>query len=246
MSLLLHLIKKIMTPQIQNIDDWIADIELSGLTAEKQQIEIKNVTDVWKFTEIRKLDMISPDRLLVKNSAGIREVVNVQCVDFISDKDIARQMLNEIEEELSDNPKYIGRYHIDFYESKINFNQSSLLKVKHEIIAAIKGELITYNYVSKIVKMPSESLMLHANNFKILECNIENIKKLLKKALLDLSEPRWLIIVLSSFDNNCNYFYFNQTVFTDTFEHGFNKVFLFDFYKSEIVELGSKVLQEKV
>lgn len=246
MSLLLHLIKKIMTPQIQNIDDWIADIELSGLTAEKQQIEIKNVTDVWKFTEIKKLDMISPDRLLVKNSAGIREVVNVQCVDFISDKDIARQMLNEIEVELTGNSKYIGRYHVDFYDSKLNFSYSGLQKVKHEIIAAIKGELITYNYVSKIVKMPSDSLRIHVNNFKVLECNIENIKKHLKKTLLDFSEPRWLIIVLSSFDNNCNHFYFNEAIFTDPFEHGFNKVFLFDFYKSEIVELGSKVLQEKV
>lgn len=235
-----------MTPQIQNIDDWIADIELSGLTVEKQQIEIKNVTDVWKFTEIRKLDMISPDRLLVKNNAGIREVINVQCVDFTSDKDVARLMLNEIEVELADQPKYIGRYHIDFYGSKVNFNPSSLQKVKQEIIAAIKGELITYNYVSKIVKMPSDTLMLHANNFKIVECNIENIRKLLRKTLLDLSEPRWLIVVLSSFDNNCNYFYFDEAIFTDTFEHGFNKVFLFDFYKSEIVELGSKVLQENV
>ncbi|RWX03462.1 hypothetical protein [Flavobacterium cerinum] len=235
-----------MTPQIQNIDDWIADIELSGLTAEKQQIEIKNVTDVWKFTEIRKLDMISPDRLLIKNNAGIREVVNVQCVDFISDKDIARQMLNEIEVELADNTKYIGRYHIDFYDSKINFNHTRLQKVKHEIIAAIKGELITYNYVSKIVKMPSESLIVHANNFKVVECTIESIKKHLKKTLLDFSEPRWLIMVLSSFDNNCDYFYFNETIFADTFEHGFNKVFLFDFYKSEIIEVGSKILHEKV
>lgn len=235
-----------MTPQIQNIDDWIADIELSGLTVEKQQIEIKNVTDVWKFTEIRKLDMISPDRLLIKNNSGIREVVNVQCVDFASDKDVARLMLNEIEVELADQPKYTGRYHVDFYDCKINFNRSSLQKVKQEIIAAIKGELIAYNYVSKIVKMPSDTLMLHANNFKIIECNIENIRKLLRKTLLDLSEPRWLIVVLSSFDNNCNYFYFDEVIFSDTFEHGFNKVFLFDFYKSEIVELGSKVLQEKV
>lgn len=235
-----------MTPQIQNIDDWIADIELSGLSAEKQQIEIKNVTDVWKFTEISKLDMISPDRLLVKNNAGIREVVNVQCVDFISDKDIARQMLNEIEVELADHQKYIGRYHVDFYDSKINFNASSLQKVKQEIIAAIKGELITYNYVSKIVKMPSDSMALHANNFKVLECTVENIKKHLKKTLLDFSEPRWLIIVLSSFDNNCDYFYLNETIFNDTFEHGFNKVFLFDFYKSEVIELDSRVLQEKV
>lgn len=234
-----------MTTQIQNIDDWISDIELSGLTTEKQQQEIKNVTDVWKFAAIKEFEMISPDRVLVKNTTGMREVVNIQCVDFVTEVNISKKMLNEIEAELGDNPKYIGRYHIDFYDSKVNFNQFSLQAVKSEIIAAIKGELIAYSYVSKIVKMPSDCLVLYANNFKVVECNTENIKKHLKKMSLDLSEPRWLIIVLSSFDNNCDYFYLNDSLFTDTFEHSFNKVFLFDFYKSEIIALDSKVLSKQ-
>lgn len=234
---------------IQQIENWIDAIESSNISKKEQEQRITALVDLWKFASCHgnslKIGEMPNSLLQVQNE--ISETINVQCENlFINEQEnITKKIFAEIEVELNQNlQKYCGIYRLQMNKISANFNEETIQQVKQEIIAAIKGEVILYKHVLNIYKIPSAKIQITALNFTILECSQktiqEKIKKLSAKQSPFSAEKKWLIFFLNTLENQCNYFSVDQKLLKDEVVSDFEAIFLFDFYKNEVLEVKTK------
>lgn len=225
----------------------IGSIENSVSSQLKKNSRLKEFTDLWKFADSygNGLDIMRENTLLIKKEY-LPEEINVQCRDLIiqrtgNGKGILEKLLMEAVAELQlSETVYNGTYKINLRQRKTNFTVEELLHLKQEIISAIKGELILYTYIDTIDRFPSAELSLSCGQFKILECDNKQIRDTIDAVVLKRDKAinkNWLVLVLSSMENDCDYFVYEESVKSTAWQSDFDKVFIFDFYKTEIVEL---------
>lgn len=227
------------------IEEWIEAIESSNLPVKEQEKRIATLVDLWKFaschTEVLKIGD-SPNLFLnYKNEAS--EIINVQCSNLIVDADnnITKKIFSEIESELDfESKKYDGIYRFKMKKSYINFNPETIQEIKREIIAAIKGEVILYQYVLKMNRIPAEYVKIVASGFKILAPSNNQISKeitKLNRKPIATSAKKWLVFFLDVFDNKCDYFSFDKELMANNLALQFDKIFLFDYHKGQVIEV---------
>lgn len=240
---------------IQQIENWIEAIESSNLSKKEQEQRITALVDLWKFASCHNTPLKigeMPNLLLHQENESCEEI-NVQCENlYIRKQDnITKKIFAEIEDELNqDDLKYRGVYRLQMNKIAANFNNETIQEVKHEIIAAIKGEVILYKHVLSLQKMPSSKVEIIALNFTILECTQnavqEKIRDLKIKNFLFSPGKKWLVLFLNTLDNDCNYFSFSDELQQNASISDFDKLFLFDFYKGQVMEVKTKRSQVKV
>ncbi|MBL7866834.1 MAG: hypothetical protein JNM71_02320 [Flavobacterium lindanitolerans] len=231
---------------VQAIERWITAIESSKQEACAKEQQIKAIVDLWKFAYLydQGTTITQKGELQLEDSDGRVEKISVATSDlFLTPKENAiSKILSEIETEFSElGDRYRALYNVEFRNPEANFDAAEILKLKSEIISGIKGEVILYKYVERIRKLPSSEFRIVNRDFRILECSYEDIQSAIdQNYLLQSDQRQWLVIVLSAVDNNCRSFLIDETIKTAAFSSGFEKIFLFDFYTSEIIELNIK------
>jgi len=226
---------------IKKIESWIEAIESSNLSKNEQEKRINALVDLWKFSTSYDADLSFTDvpGIFAKKENGISTQVNVHCEPLYIGKenDIATSFFSEIEQFFrGEEKKYAGIYKIELNKALPNFNAQTLKAFKEEIIAAIKGEVILYQYIAKLNKFPADKVVVSNQNFTIFECNetsvLNNIAKL--ETRITATANKWLVLMLNNLEDQCNY-YAIENSFSQALETGFEKVFLFDFYKAEVI-----------
>lgn len=224
---------------IQQIEGWIEAIESSNSIAKEQEQNISDVVDFWKFatTYDSQVSIIEKGKIVIDS-----QHINIATSDFVLSKRINpfEKIISDIEEELMQfGTKYLGLYSIRFHDLNRNFQDDDLVLVKEEILSAIKGDVILYQYVHKLNKIPSSELKIFKNDLDVLQCNSEEIQNAISRTkFTKTTEKQWLVLLLDAIDHNCNSFLFESKIKETIFESGYDKVFLFDFYKSEIITLN--------
>lgn len=240
---------------IQQIENWIETIESSNLPEKDQEQMIMSLVDLWKFASCHKnpLKMGEAPNLLLHEKEGIWEQIHVQCENLYIDRNenISKKIFQEIEEELSSNvQKYGGVYRLQMNKTSLLYNEEMINEIKQEIIAAIKGEVILYKHVLSLHKTPGEKVEIIGLNFTILECTQHVIHERIKKHSYDLSllknGKKWLVFFLNTLENDCHSFSFQQELIENSFVCDFDEIYLFDFYKGEMIQLNTKKSQVKI
>ena len=227
---------------LQQIEDWIETIESSSISAKKQEQHISDVVDFWKFatTYDNHISILEKGKVLLHEN-GFDEEISITTSNLVLNqkRNPFEIIISEIEEELSKfGTKYLGIYTIRFHNLKRNFTEDDLALVKEEILAAIKGELIFYKYIFKLNKIESTELKIFKNDLGVLQCNAEDIQKQISKTKpKNDADKNWLVLVLDGIDHNCDFFLFEAKIKETVFRSNYEKVFVFDIYKSEIVQL---------
>lgn len=230
----------------QQIEDWIDTIESSNISPKKQEQHISDVVDFWKFvTTFDKHVSILEKGKILTNQNGCDEITNITTFNLIIKERINpfEAIISEVEQELMQfGTKYLGLYSIRFHNLSRNFQEEDLAWVKEEILSAIKGEIVFYKYIYKLNKIESTELKIFKNDLGVLQCNFDTIEKQVSKIKSEKTEEnQWLVLLLDGIDHNCNSFLFQNKINEASLKSNFDKVFLFDFYKAEIIELKSKV-----
>lgn len=229
---------------IQAIERWITAIESSKQEDCAKEQEIKAIVDLWKFADLydNRAIITQKGEIQLEDAEGMAEKVSVVTSDlFLTPKENAiSKILSEIEAEFSGlDVRYKGLYNVEFRNPEANFNAAEILKLKSEIISGIKGEVILFKYVERIRKMPSSEFRIVNRDLRMLECTYEDVQNIIdQNYLLQSDQKQWLVLVLSAIDNNCRSFIIDEAIKTAAFSSGFEKIFLFDFYTSEIIELN--------
>lgn len=228
---------------IKQIEDWIEAIESSDISAKKQEQHISDVVDFWKFatTYNNHISILEKGKVLLAEN-GFEEQVTITTANLILNQKINpfETIISEVEAELLNfGTKYLGLYTIRFHNRNRNFQEEDLALVKDEILAAIKGDIIFYKYIYKLNKIESTELKIFKNDLGVLKCNFDDIQKQISKANPEKNdEKQWLVLMLDAIDHNCNSFLFERKIKEALFKSDYDKVFVFDFYKSEIVAIN--------
>lgn len=233
---------------LKQIEDWIEVIESSNISYKKQEQHISDVVDFWKFattfaaTYEQDLIILEKGKVMISENTFTEEAT-ISTTNFYLNERINpfETIISEVENELLEfGTKYLGLYTIRFHNLKRNFQEQDLLLVKQELLSAIKGEIVFYKYIHKLNKIESTELKIYKNDLGVLQCNSKTIQKQISKVKFnEANGKQWLVLILDTIDHNCDSFLFENKIRQTVFKTNYEKVFLLDFYKSEIIALNS-------
>lgn len=235
---------------VEDIENWFSQIELSNSVNQSKEKKKKHLVDLWKFSSCYDDSIkVSNDDLHLFDSKDDSSLkIDVDFYDVKIDEndkeDLIKTLLREIEIELSESGnRYNAFYRVHFFEINSDFTKSFILDLKKEIICAIKGEVVLYKFISKINKIPQETIEISVSNFKVLYCNNQLIQKhidLNSNTLYNNFSQKWLVLVINASDNNCNYLTFDKTEIDTIFYSNYEQVFILDFYAGKVIKLESQ------
>ncbi len=217
------------------IELWIDVIENSDALYDKDK-QIENLINLWKFSSCYNSNAKITDEGLLNTLE--QENISVSFTDIYLDSseksNYINTLLNSIPHTLDDNPA--SAYYVELYHQKNNFNSDTFQQLEEEIVNAIQGKLIPFNHVKKIIKVSAKAGIY--TNITVKQCNREDINKAIAGTPTYKNSPvKWQVLVLDRLINNCDSFYINNDVLQQSFKTDYDKLFLFDFYKGEIIEL---------
>lgn len=228
---------------LQQIESWIDRIEDSDLNPKIKAQRVNTLIDIWRFISYynETITLKSERIICIENENGIQEEIGLSVKDLIlKPTNIISNILLETEQELSKlGSSYIGKYNVQFQKPSFNFCSEKILTLKEELFAIVKGEIICFEHINYIHKNISDKVELFNSNLKILECEKIAIQKTLNKtSIRETPEKQWLLLILDNLKNNCDTFLIDDNIKDLLFKSKFDRVFLFDFYKGQIIELG--------
>ncbi|MDR6967409.1 hypothetical protein J2X31_001420 [Flavobacterium arsenatis] len=227
---------------LEQIEDWIENIEGSDLKPRIKNQTVNNLIDIWKFITYydETISLKSENVITFENKNGIQEDISLTVKDLVlKPSNVIRNVLLETELELGKyGSNYNGKYNIQFQRFEQNFCSQKIVSLKEEILSIVKGEMISFEHIEYIHKNTSDKIEILNTNLKVVECKKNSIQKALDKASIsDTSKKQWLLLVLDHLKNNCNTFLIQDQIKDTAFTSKFDKVFLFDFYKGQFIEL---------
>lgn len=180
--------------------------------------------------------------------------IGVELRDLIRDHQAKRNegtfdsFFREIEKELTaESPDLKGIFRVKFTKDLTVFNRKIKSELKPIIIEAIlKEKQPVSNYIESIQKKPhtgihlytSEASMIGNLERKTIETAVYEKSKRLKVYETQHLDEVWLLLVLGGAKESSDYNFMEQTIFEAPFTTGFDRLFLFDFFRKEIFELG--------
>jgi hypothetical protein len=240
-------ILSIIGPHLEKIDN-------STLSEIDKQHNKKELIDLGKFLKIFDKTIIlkeaireSPDFIISTNN----KTIGIELRDIYTDIEERKtegtldKMFREIENELKDRePDKKGVYKIQFKEN-ISF-RTQKRAIKNEIIHSIRTSETPQKYVKNIDIDPGNILHLYTSEASSLgplnkEVVLDAIAK--KEAKLSIYKSSsnasdfWLLLILGGLKDSSNYSTIDNSIIVDKFQTGFDKVFIFDFFLSKIIEL---------
>lgn len=226
---------------LSQIEDWIENIEGSDLKPKVKSQTITTLIDIWKFITYydEKIILKSENTISIEN-----EEIGVSIKDLTLDSsNIIQEVLFETEVELKKKgASFNGKYTIQFQKLEKNLCSEKISLLKEELLSAAKGEIICFEHINYIHKNPSDKIELFNSNLKITECRKTEIQRVLNKTtVVDSPKKQWLVLILDHLKNNCDAFLIHNYIKEIIFRSRFDKVFLFDFYKGQVIPLTVKI-----
>lgn len=219
------------------IERWISVIEDNDFITDKDK-RVENLINLWKFSSCLDNDAhITNDGLLnVAAQTNAAVTFTDMCLRSAPKSDYINNIFSAITPVLNTNN---FAYYVELHEQKNNFTATKLLHLEEEIINAIQGRLVPYSQVKKITKLNAKAGLY--TNTTIKNCTRADINTTLKQAENTNrdGQENWLVLVLDRLVSQCDSFYISDDILHLPFETGYDRLFLFDFYKGEVTELST-------
>lgn len=235
------------------IDIWVnkleSEISSDIIISQKK----KELIDLGKFIfcfnhDIKILDGMfeSPDFLVSLGDKNIGiELTDLVIRDSEKEKEgLIRNLFRQIEAELrNDSNKHNGIYRIDFIDNisfKGNANQ-----LKLEILNLIKENKTAGIQIKNIRKTPhtgisiyhSEASVVGPLDRKTVEDRIKKKEQKIEHYLVDSLNEIWLLLMTGGVQTSDDYSFIEEKVFNIPYESNFDRIFLLNFFESNILEL---------
>lgn len=219
------------TMDAETIEKWISAIESSNTADDK---EIDNLISLWKFTACYSDDAkITGDGLF---NDGTGNNIKISFTDVaLTDTNVPNVLsslglnIGTALHELKDS------HYVLLHEESKNYTPARLLALEEEIINAIQGKIIPYHYVKRITRVNGNTGIY--TNAVVKKCNRQDILSAITNSPAPKDDSDWLVLILDNLTAQCDSFYFDMSVLSQPFVSNYDKIMLFDFYKSEIIEL---------
>lgn len=217
------------------IERWISVIEDNDFIIDKDK-RIENLINLWKFASCYGDGaQITGDGLL---NTKHRQDINVSFTDISLEHAPKNNFINNIFSAITPvlDDMHNGAYYIELHEQQYNYTSGRLLELEEEIINAIYGRLTPYTQVKKITKVAASAGIY--TNVTAKDCTRNDIDNAIEDTPEANGPEKWLVLVLDRLASHCDSFYINDDVLMQPFKTDYDKLFLFDFYKCEIIQLG--------
>lgn len=241
------------------IQPWYQIAEENSISENERKQKQKELIDLGCFIHAFNNSIQITNGLREKPDFEVKlngKKIGVELRDIIRDDEARRKegtfdsFFRDIANELSGMSKDLnGIYHVKFSKELTNFN----LKVKAELKAVIIDAIVNNeppaaHLIRSIRKTPHSEVYLYTSEASM----IGNLKReTIEVAVYEKSERLkaydtqcldevWLLMVLGGAKESANYNFMEQTIFDLPFETGFDRVFLFDFFRKEVFQLGVK------
>lgn len=227
---------------LPQIEDWIENIESSDLKPKIKNQTINSLIDIWKFITFYddKIVLKSENVIEVENKNGSKEEINLVVKDLVLEtSNVIQSLLTETEQELCKKDTSVkGKYTIQFQKLEKNLCPKKISLLRKEVLSVVQGKLVSFEHIEYIHKNSSDKIELYNSNLKIAACGKGEIQKALKQTNASNSaKKQWLLLILDHLKNNCDAFLIQNQVKEMLFKSKFDKVFLFDFYKGQIIPI---------
>lgn len=221
------------------IERWISVIEDNTFITDKDK-RVENLINLWKFSACCDYDaQITDDSLLRTNGQdNISVTFTDMCLKASPKSNYIHNIFSAITPVLE--KKRDDAYYVELHEQKNNFTANRLLQLEEEIINAIQGKLVPYNQVKKITKLHATAGIY--TNVTVKDCTRNDVNHAIHKADNTFAgSENWLVLVLDRLVSQCDSFYISDDILHPPFETNYDKIFLFDFYKGEVMELSTSI-----
>jgi len=219
----------------QGIGELIDSIESGKLSTSDKEKKIQHLTYLWKFSDSFSAD--SKNEVVLKIQEPEDTAIIFRDLD-LSEKEKSPVFKNSCATiaPLLNNTSKEGLYYFHLHKQSRNFNKLSLHDLQTELASSINGKMISYQYVKKIIKIPQESIEICIDSI-VKECTKEDVLLVINDISTNKQDKKWLVLILDNLQSKCDSFYIEDAILSTAFSCKFEKVFLFDYYKSEVIEL---------
>ena len=243
---------------LSKINTWMDKIEASLCSINKKEQKRKELIEFGKFiscfnknVEITDALCESPDILFSLNDKNIGiELTDLVIRDMEKRKEGSlKKLFNQIENELKkESNEYNGIYQIGFI-GDIAFSQKNQIKLKSDIKNLIKGEIQSGNLVKLLRKSYHTDIHIYhskgwcsgALDRNTVESKIKRKEGKISNYISDRFEEIWLLLVIGGAQASDDYSSINEDVYISSYKTGFDRIFIFDFFRSKFIELKKSI-----
>lgn len=240
---------------LEKIQFWLDEVKNSNLSPKDKKQKTKEIIDLGNFLQVYNKDIIitslgeSPDFLIQEGTQRI----GIELTDLVirpAEKEkegILKKLFLEIESEFRDEENtYKGIYRISFRDENQTFKKAEKENIKIEIINSIKHPEFPKTYIKEIRKTPHSKIHLYKGE-------ATSVGHLERETLLDKIEKKetnferyilkstfdalWLLLIIGGVQKSDDYSFIDDKITKNSFITQFDKIFIFDFFRSEITEL---------
>lgn len=238
------------------IDSWIEEVDNSRKSTNQKKQKLKELVDLGKFIylfdqtiEVRDGLCERPDFIVSYGNS----MVGVELTDLVlrseekEEEGVLKKMFEKIRSDLSsDLDRYKGIYRVDL-ESGIDLSSDGRKILEAEIRNIIDGKCIDGTMVQGVHHLPfndihlykSEAHVVGSLSRSIIESNVVNKEKSIPDRPNSFSEI-WLVLVVGGLQTSGDYSFIESEVTDFPFQTMFDRIFLMNFFQSEVVELNLK------
>ncbi len=233
---------------------WLSKIETDLNSSNEISQKKKELIDLGKFIlyfdqDVNIVDALceSPDFLISQDNKNI----GIELTDLIirenekQKEGLLKKLFTQIEIELrTESGEYNGIYRVNFIDN-ISFNQRNQNEIKSEIINLIKGKINSGNLIKKIRKKFHTDIYFYHSEASVVgaldRITVENKIKKKENKLTTYSSERfkeiWLLLVIGGLQTSDDYSFIEEEVTNLPFKTNFDRIFILNFFKSNIFEL---------
>jgi len=239
------------------IDFWFSRLEAELNSSNEIRQKKKELIDLGKFISCFNKDINiinalceSPDFIISIDNKNIGiELTDLVIRDKEKQKEgLLKKLFSQIENELkSELPDLKGIYRVNLID-RITFTQNNQQEIKSEIKKIIQGEIISGNLVTEIRKTfhndihiyHSEASVVGSLDRTTLEEKIKKKEEKITNYSSDNFKEIWLLLVIGGVQTSDDYSFIESSILNSLFKTNFQKIFLMNFFKSEIFPLKTE------
>jgi len=243
---------------LSKINPWIDKIKKSNKSENEKKQKTKELIDIGNFIhfydksiQIKDALVESPDFIVEKENT----LIGIEIKDLIIQKKekeiegILKNIFSDLKKELTvQNEKYKGIYRVEFHNEQISLKRKEKEIIKNEILFFVNnGHLSPENELIKsIEKSPSKEIHFYNGEATsvgmlskeiVLNCILPKEQKVEMYKINGSFKELWLLLIIEGVHKSSDYSFIENSIKNDFFKSNFNKIFIYDFFKMEVLEL---------
>jgi hypothetical protein len=232
---------------------WLKKNELSNNSKQIKQQNKKELIDLGAFIccynpDIEVIDGLreSPDFIVSYKNKKIGVELRDLCnQDEMRNENVLKMLFKNVEDEIkTKTPSLLGSFNISLKVN--NINKMDYIPFKNELLKLITNESVENKYINAIRESKSSKLHIYSGQgycvggltkemvIKVIKEKEEKLNKYLSENYFD---EIWLLNVIGGLGKSSDYSYFDNSLLDSEIHTSFYKIFLFDFFRKQVIEV---------